>query len=204
MNGQLFIISTPIGNLEDITYRAINIIKSVDYILAEDSRQIDKIFQHYSISNKSTKTFNEINEEQLIPSIIRDLRQGENIGLVSNAGTPLISDPGYKLVKYALNHGIQVVSIPGASALLTGLVSSGLPPDHFVFLSYLPKKIGKKTKLLQETKKLDAKLISTIVFYESPNRILETLKLVSDIFGNDIKIVICRELTKKFEEIVRG
>ncbi|PJE67632.1 16S rRNA (cytidine(1402)-2'-O)-methyltransferase [Candidatus Shapirobacteria bacterium CG10_big_fil_rev_8_21_14_0_10_40_9] len=208
--GKLYIVSTPIGNLEDITLRAKRILEEVDIIACEDTRKTGMLLTKLTKVPPSSRwnlnkrpqflSYYEENELQRIPEIIQLLKEGKNVALVSNAGTPTISDPGFKLVRECLNQGVQVEAIPGSSAILTALVSSGLPTDKFLFLGYLPKKQGKRQELLKNCKLLTVHC--TLIFFESPYRLLETLKELREIFG-DIDIVICRELTKIHEEIRR-
>lgn len=193
-------MSTPIGNLEDITFRAKRVLSEVDVIACEDTRKTGLLLVRLNIPKKQLLSYYEQNEPRRIPEIANLLKEGKNIALVSNAGTPTISDPGFKLVRECLNQDIKVEAIPGPSAILTALVSSGLPTDKFLFLGYLPKKQGKRKKLLENCK-LSA-VRCTLIFYESPHRLIETLKDLQEIFG-DIEIVICRELTKVHEEIRR-
>lgn len=195
--GTLYLVSTPIGNLEDITLRAKRILAEVEIVACEDTRKTGLLLQHLEIPKKEMLSYYEENESRRIPQVIQLLKEGKNIALVSNAGTPLISDPGFKLVRECIKEGIKVVSIPGTSAVLAALVSSGLPTDKFLFLGYLPKKQGKRKKILNS---LPPK--TTIIFFESPYRLLKSLKEIKDIFG-DIEIVLCRELTKVHEEIRR-
>ena len=194
----LYLVSTPIGNLEDITLRAKRILGEVDIIACEDTRKTGVLLVKLNIPRKRLLSYYEENELRRIPEIVRLLKEGKNVALVSNAGTPTISDPGFKLVRECLIQGIKVEPIPGPSAILTALVSSGLPTDKFLFLGYLPKKQGKRKKLLENCK-LSA-VHYTLIFYESPHRLIETLKDLQEIFG-DIEIVLCRELTKIYEEI---
>lgn len=194
---EIYIVSTPIGNRRDITLRALDIFTKLDYLLCEDTRKTKQLLDFYKIKPLPILvSFYEPVEEQKIPQVISWLREGKNVGLVTNAGTPLISDPGFKLVRECVKENIQVVSIPGASALLAALVVSGLPTDKFTFLGFLPKKAGKKEKLLKEAK-------YTVIAYESPYRIIKTLELLQKLMPEK-QVVICRELTKKFEEVVRG
>ncbi len=195
----LFVVPTPIGNLEDITLRAIRILQEVDTVVCEDTRQTVKLLSHLKIS-KPLISFYTQNQLKRIPQIISLLKQGKNIALVSDCGTPAISDPGYYLIKEALNNNIIVIPLPGACALITALVGSGLATDSFVFLGFLRKKTGKMKKELELAKQTD----KTIVFYESPHRILKTLDVCKEVFGDDANIVLARELTKKFEEFIRG
>lgn len=195
----LFVVPTPIGNLEDITLRAIRILQESDTIVCEDTRQTIKLLSHLKIS-KPLISFYTQNQLKRIPQIISLLQQGKNIALVSDCGTPAISDPGYYLIKEALNNNISVVPLPGACALITALVGSGLATDSFVFLGFLKKKAGKMKKELELAKQIQ----KTIIFYESPHRILKTVEICSQVFGEDTNIVLARELTKKFEEFIRG
>ena len=190
-------MSTPIGNRQDITLRALEIFTKLDYLLCEDTRKTKQLLDFYQIKPLPILvSFYEPVEEQKIPEVIVWLKAGKSVGLVTNAGTPLISDPGFKLVRECVKENIQVVPIPGASALLAALVVSGLPTDKFTFLGFLPKKVGKKEKLLKEAK-------YTVIAYESPYRIIKTLELLQKLMPEK-QVVICRELTKKFEEVVRG
>lgn len=195
----LFIVPTPIGNLEDITLRAIRILQEVDTVVCEDTRQTVKLLSHLKIS-KPLISFYTQNQLKRIPQIISLLQQGKNIALVSDCGTPAISDPGYYLIKEALNNNLNVVPLPGACALITALVGSGLATDSFVFLGFLKKKTGKMRKELELVKQIE----KTIIFYESPHRLLKTLEVCKEVFGENINIVLARELTKKFEEFIRG
>ena len=194
---EIYIVSTPIGNRQDITLRALEIFTKLDYLLCEDTRKTKQLLDFYQIKPLPILvSFYEPVEEQKIPEVIVWLKAGKSVGLVTNAGTPLISDPGFKLVRKCVKENIQVVPIPGASALLAALVVSGLPTDKFTFLGFLPKKVGKKEKLLKEAK-------YTVIAYESPYRIIKTLELLQKLMPEK-QVVICRELTKKFEEVVRG
>lgn len=194
----LYLVATPIGNLEEITFRAINILKEVDYIGAEDTRNTIKLLNHYDIKTKLI-SHHEHNLTQSISKIIELLKQGKNIALVSDAGYPAISDPGYELVKEAIKHNINVIPVSGANACLDALVVSGIAPQPFIFFGFLDHQDKKKKKQLDSLKKYQ----ETIVFYESPHRIKKTLKLMLDIFG-DRQIALCREITKRYEEIIRG
>ena len=194
----LYLVSTPIGNLKDITLRAIGVLSSVDIIACEDTRKTGFLLQKLNIQSKpQLLSYYEENEQGRIPQIINLLKEGKNVVLVSNAGTPTISDPGYKLVRECLNQGIVVESIPGASSVLAALTVSGLPTDKFLFLGFLSKKEGKRKTILEFLPKK-----TTIIFFESPFRLLKTLNELKNLFG-DINIVICRELTKIHEEIRR-
>jgi 16S rRNA (cytidine1402-2'-O)-methyltransferase len=195
--GTLYIVSTPIGNLEDITYRAVSVLSTVDLIAAEDTRTSSILLKHYNI-HKPLISYYSYNEVQRTPELILKMKNGTSIALVSDAGTPGISDPAYRVIRAALDEHINVVAIPGASAVLPALIVSGLPSDRFVFEGFLPLKKGRKTKLKQL-----ATEERTVVLYESPHRILKTLRELQEYFG-DRQICVARELTKKFEEIIRG
>jgi 16S rRNA (cytidine1402-2'-O)-methyltransferase len=197
---KLYVVSTPIGNLKDITLRAIETLQECDIILCEDTRKTGILLNHLDIHNKKLVSFYEENENNRIEQIIQLIDEGENIALVSNAGTPTISDPGFKLVRECTNKGIQIEAIPGASAILTALVSSGLPTDKFIYLGFLPEKQGKKNTLLENCKLFP--INGTFVCYESPYRLIKSLITFKEVFG-DIEIVVCRELTKVYEEIRR-
>ncbi len=192
--GTLYIVATPIGNLQDITLRALDILKNVDLIVCEDTRVTSVLLNKYEIK-KPLIPLNEFNEEQTVYAVLGKL-VSENVALVSDAGTPLISDPGYKLVLAAKKKDINIVPIPGVSAITTALSAAALPTDRFIFLGFLPKTPSKALRSLELTKVLE----STVVLYESPHRVLQTLKNIQQVFG-DIEITIARELTKKFEEI---
>jgi len=199
MKGILYAVPTPIGNLEDITLRAVRVLKECDLVVCEDTRQTIKLLSHLQIS-KQLVSFYTQNQLRKIPQIISMLEQGKNIALVSDCGTPAISDPGYYLIKEAVEKNITVISLPGPCALTTALVGSGLPTDSFVFLGFLRKKTGKMKKELLEAKSVN----KTIIFYESPHRILKTLETCAEVFGAECRIALGRELTKKFEEYIRG
>ncbi|MDI6804532.1 MAG: 16S rRNA (cytidine(1402)-2'-O)-methyltransferase [Bacteroidota bacterium] len=195
--GTLYIVSTPIGNLEDITFRAVKILSGVDLIAAEDTRKTKTLLEHYKIQKELISYF-QFNESKRTPELIEALKSGKSIAIVSDAGTPGISDPAYRLVRAAIDDGINIIPIPGASALLAVLVVSGLPTDGFVFEGFLPHKKGRRTKL--EQLKSESR---TIILYESPHRILKTLQQLQEILG-DRQVAVGREITKKFEEIFRG
>jgi len=195
--GILYVVSTPIGNLDDITHRAVKVLASVDLIAAEDTRTTKILLDHYSIRKPMLSYFSR-NEGQRAPQLIEKLLQGRSIALVSDAGTPGISDPAYSVVRLAVERGISVVPIPGPTAFISALVVSGLPTDRFVFEGFLPQKKGRRTKL--EALKSERR---TVVLYESPHRIRKTLAEIYEHLG-DRQVVVARELTKKFEEIVRG
>jgi 16S rRNA (cytidine1402-2'-O)-methyltransferase len=198
MNGTLYIVATPIGNLEDITYRAVRILGEVDVIACEDTRQTRKLLQHYGIE-KAAVSYHEHNEAARAAELVDRLSGGESVALVSDAGTPLVSDPGYRLVSRAVEAGIRVVPIPGPSSVVTALSASGLPTDAFHFGGFLPAKPGQRRKALEELKNLP----STLVFFETPHRILDALEDIGEILGPRT-VVIGRELTKMHEEFLRG
>ena len=193
----LYIVATPIGNLEDITLRAVRTLKEVDYIAAEDTRHVQILLQKYEI-HKPAISFHAWSDDRKLSQLTDMLRQGKSIALVSDAGTPGISDPGYVLVKAAIEAGISIVPIPGPSAVITALCASGLPTPQFLYLGFLPVKKGRQTML--ETFKDEER---TIVFYESPHRIIKTLSEFAQKFPGR-RMVIARELTKMFEEFFRG
>ena len=196
MTGALFIVATPIGNLDDISFRAVEILKSVDLVLAEDTRHSKKLLKHLNIA-KPIRAFHEHNEREKIKAIIGELHSGKSIALISDAGTPLISDPGYLLVAQAKKEGLRVVPIPGPSALITALSASGLASDSFTFLGFLPSKKTARVKLLKSL----VSRAETSIFYESPKRILATLTDMYSIFGGSREVCLAKELTKLFETI---
>jgi len=196
-SGVLYIVPTPIGNLEDITLRALKVLAGVDAIAAEDTRTTKFLLDHYNIQKPLISFFSH-NEQMRVPHIIGRLKSGESIALVSDAGTPGISDPAYSIITAAIENEIPIVPLPGATAFIPALIASGLPTHSFVFEGFLPHKKGRKTRL--ERLSVEER---TIVLYESPHRILKTLEDLQRHFG-DRKAVIGRELTKKFEEIKRG
>lgn len=194
----LFVVATPIGNLEDITFRAVRILAEVDLIAAEDTRQTKILLTRYNINTQMT-SYHKFNIKVKTPLLVNLLQQGKRIALVSDSGMPGISDPGYELIKESVGQNIRVEPIPGPSAAITALAVSGLPTDRFVFLGFLPKKPGKKRKVLENLKNE----AGSIIIYESPYRVVKTLVDIEKIFGNR-EVSICRELTKKFEEVIRG
>jgi 16S rRNA (cytidine1402-2'-O)-methyltransferase len=195
----LYLVATPIGNLEDITLRAIRTLKEVDLIACEDTRQTQKLLSHYGIEKRTT-SYHEHNELTRSAELIMQVEQGESIALVTDAGMPGISDPGYRLVALAIRHHIPVVPIPGPTAFLAALVASGLPTDSFRFSGFLPEKSGKRTKLLESVRNS----LLTQIFYEAPHRLIESLQDIVDVLGPTRHIVIAREVTKIYEEFVRG
>jgi 16S rRNA (cytidine1402-2'-O)-methyltransferase len=198
MPGVLYIVATPIGNLEDITMRAARVLREADLIACEDTRHTRKLLDHLGIS-KPAVSYHEHNEAARAADLVQRLQQGSTIALVSDAGTPLISDPGYRVVRAAIDAGISVVPIPGASAILAALAGSGLPTDSFRFAGFLPAKSTQRRKLLESI----AGEESTVIFYEAPHRILETLEDIEAVL-RDRPIVVARELTKMHEEFLRG
>lgn len=190
----LYIVPTPIGNLGDITLRSLEILKSVDTILAEDTRKSGILMKHYDIS-KPLYSFHAFNEHQKLPGLIKRMKEGESMALVSDAGTPGISDPGFLLIRACLQEGIQVDCLPGPTALIPALVKSGFPTDRFVFEGFLPHKKGKQTAL-----KNLAEEVRTVVLYESPHRLEKTLNQMVPFFGEDRKVSVSREITKIHEE----
>ncbi|MFZ8848595.1 MAG: 16S rRNA (cytidine(1402)-2'-O)-methyltransferase [Minisyncoccia bacterium] len=193
---KLYIVPTPIGNLKDITIRALEILKEVDYIICEDTRRTNILLNHYHIKNKKLISYFAPKEDQKIPFLLEIIKKYKS-ALVVDAGMPGISDPGYKLIKACLENNLEIEVLPGPSAFLTALVGSGLPTDKFLFLGFLPKK-GLK-KYLERIKELDV----TIIFYESPKRLERTLKTIDEVLGN-CKIAIAREISKIYEEYLRG
>ena len=196
--GILYIVPTPVGNMEDMTFRAIRILKEVDLVLAEDTRTSGILLKHYEIRNQ-LMSHHKFNEHGTSAGIVSRLLAGENVALISDAGTPGISDPGFFLVREAVKAGVEVQGLPGATAFVPALVSSGLPCDRFVFEGFLPQKKGRKTRLEElatETR--------TMVFYESPYRLVKTLQQFAEVYGEERQVSVCREISKVHEESVRG
>jgi 16S rRNA (cytidine1402-2'-O)-methyltransferase len=196
--GTLFIVATPIGNLEDITQRALRVLREADLIACEDTRHTRKLLNHFAIKT-ATISYHEHNEQERAEELCQALESGKNVALVSDAGTPLISDPGFRIVQAAVDRGISVVPIPGASAVITALSVSGLRTDQFLFAGFLPARTGARRAKLNELRTV----VGTLIFYEAPHRIKATLKEALDVFG-DRQAVIARELTKLHEEFARG
>lgn len=201
----LYIVSTPIGNLQDITLRAIEILKSSDLILCEDTRVTGGLLHHLGIK-KEMQTINDSNEEAKIYEILKHLQDGKNIALVSDAGTPLISDPGFKLVREAIKKNIQIVPIPGPSSITTAICAAGVPTDKFLYIGFLPDSYEKKKNTLLRlsdslTSLSSNKLSPTVIFFESPHKLLRCFDALEEVFG-DIEIVVARELTKIYEEFL--
>lgn len=197
-NTRLYLVPTPIGNLGDITFRAVEVLKSVDKILAEDTRTSGVLLKHYGITTP-TESFHAFNEHKRTESIITRLESGEIIALITDAGTPGISDPGFMLARAAAEADIKVESLPGATAFVPALVKSGLPSDKFVFEGFLPHKKGRQTRL-----KILSEEPRTMVFYESPHRLMKTLEQFAEYMSPDRQVSVSREITKKFEETVTG
>jgi len=196
--GILYIVPTPVGNMEDMTFRAIRVLKEVDLVLAEDTRTSGILLKHYEIKNQ-LMSHHKFNEHGTSAGIVGRLLAGENVALISDAGTPGISDPGFFLVREAVRAGVEVQCLPGATAFVPALVSSGLPCDRFVFEGFLPQKKGRQTRLeaLRDEQR-------TMVFYESPYRLVKTLQQLAEVFGSDRQVSVCREISKVHEESVRG
>lgn len=196
--GKLFLVPTPIGNLDDMTFRAIRVLKEVDLILAEDTRTSSKLLKHFEI-NSPLQSHHMHNEHKTVDALVAKLQAGNTLALISDAGTPAISDPGFLLTRACIENGIEVECLPGATAFVPALVNSGLPNDRFVFEGFLPVKKGRQTRLLAL-----AEESRTMVFYESPHKLLKTLVQFSEYFGADRAVSISRELTKLYEETIRG
>lgn len=195
----VYLIPTPIGNMDDLTYRTVETLKNVDVLFCEDTRETSKLLNYLNINKKlvANHDHNEINNKQKLLDYLND---GLNVGVVSDRGTPVISDPGYEIVRFAIEAGYNVVGLPGANALIPALIMSGISPKPFMFYGFLNNKHSKRVKELEDLKNEKA----TMIFYEAPHRINETLKDMKDIFGGNRKIAISREITKKYEEVYRG
>lgn len=198
MNGKLYLVPTPIGNLDDMTFRAVKVLKEVDIILAEDTRNSSPMLKHFGI-DKKLFSHHQHNEHKAVNEIIRLLKEGQNIALISDAGTPAISDPGYLLTREAIKNNLEVECLPGATAFVPALVNSGLPNDRFIFEGFLPVKKGRQTRLKELA--LEER---TMIFYESPHRLLKSLEEFITFFGADREVSVSRELTKMYEETKRG
>lgn len=196
--GKLYVVPTPVGNLEDMTFRAIRILKEADLILAEDTRTSGILLKHFEIKN-AIQSHHKFNEHKTVESIVNRIKAGETVALISDAGTPGISDPGFLVVRECVRNGIEVQCLPGATAFVPAIVSSGLPNERFCFEGFLPQKKGRMTRLnsLAEESR-------TMIFYESPYRLVKTLTQFAEIFGADRKVSVCREISKIHEESVRG
>jgi len=195
---KLYLVPTPIGNLEDMTFRARKVLKEVDVILAEDTRTSGKLLKHYDIATPM-QSHHMHNEHRMVDLLVKKLQSGTTMALITDAGTPAISDPGFLLTRACVKNNIDIECLPGATAFVPALVNSGLPNDKFVFEGFLPPKKGRQTRL-----KLLAEETRTMIFYESPHKLLKTLKQFSDYFGSDRLVSVSRELTKLYEETVRG
>ncbi len=196
--GILYLVPTPVGNLEDITYRALRVLKEADLILAEDTRTTGILLKHFDVKN-AMLSYHKFNEHQTVTGIVGRLLAGETVAVVSDAGTPGISDPGFLVAREAVRAGVEVVCLPGATAFVPALVSSGLPCDRFCFEGFLPPKKGRATRLAAL-----AAESRTIVFYESPHRLVKTLGQFAEVFGAERQVAVCREISKVHEECVRG
>ena len=196
--GILYIVPTPVGNMEDMTLRAIRILKEADLVLAEDTRTSGVLLKHFDIKNH-LQSHHKFNEHGTSAQVVERLLAGQNVALVSDAGTPGISDPGFFLVREAVRAGVEVQTLPGATAFVPALVSSGLPCDRFVFEGFLPQKKGRQTRL--ESLRLEQR---TMIFYESPYRLVKTLQQLAEYFGTERQVSVCREISKVHEESVRG
>ncbi len=196
--GTLYIVPTPVGNMEDMTLRAIRILKEVDLVLAEDTRTSGILLKHFDIKNQ-LMSHHKFNEHGTSAGVVQRLQAGQNVALISDAGTPGISDPGFFLVREAVRAGVEVQTLPGATAFVPALVSSGLPCDRFAFEGFLPQKKGRQTKLesLRDEQR-------TMIFYESPYRLVKTLQQFAEVFGQERPVSVCREISKVHEESVRG
>ena len=196
--GKLYVVPTPVGNMEDMTFRAIRVLKEADLILAEDTRTSGILLKHYEIKN-AMQSHHKFNEHQTVESIVNRIKGGQTVALISDAGTPGISDPGFLVVRDCVRNGIEVQCLPGATAFVPALVSSGLPDERFCFEGFLPQKKGRMTRLnalKDETR--------TMIFYESPYRLLKTLTQFAEVFGAERPVSVCREISKIHEESVRG
>ena len=194
----LYLVPTPVGNLDDITLRALKVLQEVDLILAEDTRTSGQLLKHFDI-HRPMLSYHKFNEHQTVAHIVERLLAGESVAVVSDAGTPGISDPGFLVAREAARAGVEVSCLPGATAFVPALVASGLPCDKFCFEGFLPQKKGRQTRLMQL-----ADEPRTIVFYESPHRVVKALQQFVDVFGADRPVAVCREISKLHEEIVRG
>ncbi len=198
MKGKLYVVPTPVGNLKDMTFRAIDVLKQADLILAEDTRTSGKLLKHYEIATPK-RSYHKFNEHKIVDQLVEEMQNGAVMALISDAGTPGISDPGYLIVHKAIEEDIPVETLPGATAFVPALINSGLPSESFVFLGFIPVKKGRKTFLekLREEKR-------TMIFYESPHKLLKTLKDFASFFGEDRQVSVSREISKLYEETKRG
>lgn len=203
LSSMLYIVATPIGNLKDITLRSLAVLKEVDGIICEDSRRTSLLLNHYQDLLRSKKpllVLNDYNEVEMVPLIIEKLKNGQNLALVSDAGTPLISDPGYKLVRESLAQNITIDSLPGPSSVITALTLSGLPPDKFLFLGYLPQKQGHRIDLLKKLTKIADSIKLTYIIFVPPHKMVKTMDEMKEILG-DIEVVLAKELTKLHQQV---
>jgi 16S rRNA (cytidine1402-2'-O)-methyltransferase len=198
MQGKLYVVPTPVGNLKDMTFRAVEILQSVDLILAEDTRTSGKLLKHFDITTPQ-RSYHQFNEHKIVDSLINQMESGSIFALITDAGTPAISDPGYLIIHKALEKNIKVETLPGATAFVPALVNSGLPSERFVFEGFLPVKKGRKTRLenLSDEKR-------TMIFYESPHKLLRTLQDFVTYFGAERQVSVSREISKIYEENIRG
>ncbi len=196
--GKLYVVPTPVGNLEDMTFRAIRILKEADLILAEDTRTSGILLKHFEIKN-AMQSHHKFNEHQTVENVVERMKAGETVALISDAGTPGISDPGFLIVRECIRNGVEVQCLPGATAFVPALVSSGLPDERFCFEGFLPQKKGRVTRLTQLQNEM-----RTMIFYESPYRLLKTLTQFMEYFGAERQVSVCREISKVHEESVRG
>lgn len=196
--GKLYVVPTPVGNLEDMTFRAVRVLKEADLILAEDTRTSGVLLKHYEIKN-AMQSHHKFNEHQTVESIVNRIKAGETVALISDAGTPGISDPGFLIVRECVRNGIEVQCLPGATAFVPALVSSGLPDERFCFEGFLPQKKGRMTRL--NTLKDETR---TMIFYESPYRLVKTLTQFAELYGAERHVAVCREISKIHEECIRG
>lgn len=196
--GKLYVVPTPVGNLEDMTLRAIRILKEADLILAEDTRTSGILLKHFEIKN-AMQSHHKFNEHQTVENVVKRMKAGETVALISDAGTPGISDPGFLIVRECIRNGVEVQCLPGATAFVPALVSSGLPDERFCFEGFLPQKKGRVTRLTQLQNEM-----RTMIFYESPYRLLKTLTQFMEYFGAERQVSVCREISKVHEESVRG
>jgi 16S rRNA (cytidine1402-2'-O)-methyltransferase len=199
----LYLVATPIGNLGDITLRALEVLRNVDLIACEDTRQTQKLLNHFQIEKK-TVSYHQHNERSRAGELIQDIKAGKAVAVVSDAGTPGVSDPGSWLVREAIAAGVQVFPIPGANAAVSALIASGLPADEFEFLGFLPEKAGARRTKLENLAAHPSETARTLIFYEAPHRLLDTLADLELVFGSQLRVVVARELTKIHEEFLRG
>lgn len=201
--GTLYIVATPIGNLQDITKRAVDILRNVNFIACEDTRMTSRLLREIGVEKKQMLiSYYEQTEDIRIPNIVNLLLNNQDVALVSDSGTPLVSDPGFPLVRECISNGIKTISVPGPSASISALVSSGLPTDKFIFAGFLPKKEGNRINLLKKLKKVNEELEATVIIFEAPHRLIRSLHSIKDVFG-DIEITLARELTKIHEETIK-